>query len=203
MYARSPKSQAASGVQEGVVAWIARGYNPYSGYFSWSKIFVVFVVERLTTKFLPKKQYRIPYSGYFSWGKIFVVFVVERRTTKFLPTKQYRIPYSGYFSWGKIFVVFVVERLTTNFLPTKQYRIPYSGYFLWGKIFVVFMVERRTTKFLPTKQYRIVPGCGLVYRDHENSSLLSPFPFTIHIHNKCCKNSFDLWLEGRSQSCDA
>ena len=35
---------------------------------------------------------------------------------------------------------------------------------------MVFVVERRTTKVLPTKQYRIVPGCGLVYRDHENFS---------------------------------
>ena len=31
----------------------------YSGYFSEGKIFVVFVVERQTTKFLPTKQYRI------------------------------------------------------------------------------------------------------------------------------------------------
>ena len=28
---------------------------PYSGYFSWGKIFVVFVVERPTTKYLPTK----------------------------------------------------------------------------------------------------------------------------------------------------
>ena len=48
--------------------------------------------------------------------------------------------------------------------------IPYSGYFSGSKILVVFVVERRTTKFLPTKQYRNVPGCGLVYRDHENFS---------------------------------
>ena len=32
---------------------------PYSGYFSGGKIFVVFVVERRTTKFLLTKQYRI------------------------------------------------------------------------------------------------------------------------------------------------
>ena len=35
---------------------------------------------------------------------------------------------------------------------------------------MVFVIERRSTKFLPTKQYRIVPGYGLVYRDHENFS---------------------------------
>ena len=35
---------------------------------------------------------------------------------------------------------------------------------------MVFMVERRTTKILPMKQYHIVPGCGLVYRDHKNFS---------------------------------
>ena len=33
---------------------------------------------------------------------------------------------------------------------------------------MVFVVERQATKFLPMKQYRMVPGCGLVYRDHEN-----------------------------------
>ena len=32
---------------------------PYSGYFSGGKIFVVFVVERRTTKFLPTKRYCI------------------------------------------------------------------------------------------------------------------------------------------------
>ena len=32
---------------------------PYSRYFSGGKIFVAFVVERQTTKFLPMKQYRI------------------------------------------------------------------------------------------------------------------------------------------------
>ena len=32
---------------------------PYSGYFSGGNIFVVFVVERRTTKFLPTKQYCI------------------------------------------------------------------------------------------------------------------------------------------------
>ena len=34
-------------------------------------------------------------------------------------------------------------------------------------MFVVFVVERRTMKFLSMKHYRIVPGCGLVYCDHE------------------------------------
>ena len=48
--------------------------------------------------------------------------------------------------------------------------IPYSGYYSGGKMFMVFVVERQTTKFLPTKQYHIVPGCGLVYRDHKNIS---------------------------------
>ena len=42
-------------------------------------------------------------------------------------------------------------------------KLLYSGYFSGGKIFVV---ERRTMKFLPMKQYCLVPGCGLVYRDH-------------------------------------
>ena len=28
--------------------------------------------------------------------------------------------------------------------------------------------------FLPTKEYCIVPGCGLVYRDHENVSMNWP-----------------------------
>ena len=32
---------------------------PYSGYFLRGKIFMVFVVERRTTKFVPTKQYRI------------------------------------------------------------------------------------------------------------------------------------------------
>ena len=32
---------------------------PYSGYFSGGKIFMVFVVERRTTKFLPTKAYHI------------------------------------------------------------------------------------------------------------------------------------------------
>ena len=36
------------------------------------------------------------------------------------------------------------------------------------------MVERRNTKFLPTKQYCKVPGCGLVYHDHENFSMNWP-----------------------------
>ena len=35
---------------------------------------------------------------------------------------------------------------------------------------MVFVVERRTMRFLPTKVYCIIPGCGLVYRDHENVS---------------------------------
>ena len=39
---------------------------------------------------------------------------------------------------------------------------------------MIFVVERPTTKFLPTKQYRIVPGCGLVYHDHENYSTNCP-----------------------------
>ena len=29
-------------------------------------------------------------------------------------------------------------------------------------------------KCLPTKQYRIVPGCGLVYRDHETFAMNWP-----------------------------
>ena len=33
---------------------------------------------------------------------------------------------------------------------------------------MVFVVERQTTNFLPMKAYCIVPGCGLVYFDHEN-----------------------------------
>ena len=57
--------------------------------------------------------------------------------------------------------------------------ILYSGYFSGGKIFVVFVVERQNTKFLPTKQYRKVPGCGLVYCDHENFSTNWP-KFTAH-----------------------
>ena len=57
--------------------------------------------------------------------------------------------------------------------------VPYSGYFSGGKSFLVFVVERRTTNFLPTKQYRIVPGCGLVYRDHANFSTNWP-KFTAH-----------------------
>ena len=32
-------------------------YIPYSGYFLGGKIFLVFMVERQTTKFLPTKQY--------------------------------------------------------------------------------------------------------------------------------------------------
>ena len=32
---------------------------PYSGYFSGGKIFVVFMVERRSTKFVPMKQYRV------------------------------------------------------------------------------------------------------------------------------------------------
>ena len=35
---------------------------------------------------------------------------------------------------------------------------------------MVFVVERRTTNVFLMKQYRILPGCGLVYRDHENFS---------------------------------
>ena len=35
---------------------------------------------------------------------------------------------------------------------------------------MVFVVERRTTKYLPTKQYCIVPGCGLVHRNHKKFS---------------------------------
>ena len=52
-----------------------------------------------------------------------------------------------------------------------------------GKIFVVFVVERRNTKFLPTKQYRKVPGCGLVYCDHENFPTNWP---KIHCSRKFC-----------------
>ena len=39
---------------------------------------------------------------------------------------------------------------------------------------MVFVVDRRTTKFLHTKEYHIVPGCGLVYHNHENVSLNWP-----------------------------
>ena len=73
------------------------------------------------------------------------------------------------------------------------YRI--AGIFQGGKIFVVFVVEKLTTKFLPTKQYHIVPGCGLVYRDHKNFSTNWPkihclrkfYPpnntcYTVHVH---------------------
>ena len=42
-------------------------YIPYSGYFSGGKIFVVFVVERRNTKFLPTTQYhKVPGCGLVS-----------------------------------------------------------------------------------------------------------------------------------------
>ena len=40
-------------------SWLGPGkYIPYSGYFSGDKIFVVFVVERRTTKFYSTAEYR-------------------------------------------------------------------------------------------------------------------------------------------------
>ena len=46
---------------------------------------------------------------------------------------------------------------------------------------MVIVIERRTMNFLPTKQYRIVPGCGLVYHDHETFSTNWPI---IHCSRK-------------------
>ena len=55
-----------------------------------------------------------------------------------------------------------------------------------GKILVVFMVERRTTKYLPMKQYCIVPGCGLVYRDHKTGQKFTAhekyLPYVVYVH---------------------
>ena len=51
-----------------------------------------------------------------------------------------------------------------------------------------FEVERQAIKLLPTKHYHIVPGCGLVYCDHETFSINCP-KFTAHENFTPLKNT--------------
>ena len=65
---------------------------PYSGYFSGGKIFVVFVAERRTTKFLPTKRYCIVWGVWFSIlrpRKFFHELANNSLLTKILPPEKY------------------------------------------------------------------------------------------------------------------
>ena len=65
---------------------------PYSKYFWGGKIFVVFVIERRTTKFSPMKQYCIvPGCGlvYHKNEKFFPELAKNSLLTKILPPKKY------------------------------------------------------------------------------------------------------------------
>ena len=89
---------------------------------------------------------------------------VHIRLHKELKMNHSRYVRQANISWYTCYVSRVAS--CPDSLPSAH--LLYSGYFSGGQIFVAFIVERRTTKFLPKKWYRIVPGCGLVYHDHEN-----------------------------------
>ncbi len=108
--------------------------------FSWGKIFVVFVVEGLTTNILPTNEATLP-----------TFTCSESSNHKYFAPRNFRGAKYSWFSWLKVWPrMFTMKRpclplpavkaATTNILPPK---------FSWGKIFVVFVVEGLTTNVYP------------------------------------------------------